>query len=816
MTPPSSLTNILNTLHTHLQTQTQLLPTLHAQLGLPATALEDELKTLQQKLMHSVEEQVESRQTEVEKWLEKCDLVEVECLKYSKALGGNIKATGTSVGELRKETVLPRRFEQASEYQEKLRQLYHTKLEQLTNLTNRLNALARTLDPGFFSHDILHPTPGPAQEGVLDESSNRDVTPERFSKLEKELVRGKSEVLKRLNQLSELFVQIDWLYTELGITPPTLEDLEPIPCSTSSSNSRSTSSLGLHTPSSDPFVLTTPTPASRSSKDYSPLLESDDEDSPFSSSSSDTAHQRVFATFVARIEEAEAEGRSASSQPPNSPPLGLNNVNPTPALMSWASHLCSTLEETKRRRESHIQAMYDQLEPLWQRLKVDQEDMDVFVDMNRGSTEECVRAYEEELERMLELKRERMGEFIQSAREQILRLWDELMTGEEERGAFGAFVDDEHTEELFGIHEDEIRKLQEEKRLKAPLLASVRKYFEICDEERELAAAASDQSRLTGRGSRDPGRLLREEKMRKRVQKEKPRLEQDLLATIPIWEQEVDRPFLVHGESMLQLLMETVSAADKENGNKRNNKPRAGSVPPRATTPVNQGGYAPHCGTGKASGTVTPAVRSAPHSQVNSAPPNKRQKLGDDSGGRAPLGAHRAVNGVGASGYGVSGKKRDISPSKIPGGARLQQSTTNVSSSLPRPVPVPISMPIPKPGTQHHALGHGRMPTGGVFTSAYPSGHAGSGGFPIGIRTASTTNRGYGMGAAKNRNVSGSSLSSSTSTSNYAERKASRAKRESFKPRPSMELTDVGMGMGLSSSRWPVHAFSGLKEEEED
>ena len=32
---------------------------------------------------------------------------------------------------------------------------------------------------------------------------------------------------------------------------------------------------------------------------------------------------------------------------------------------------------------------------------------------------------------------------------------------------------------------------------------------------------ASDQTRLLGRG-RDPGRLLREEKMRKRVTKEKP------------------------------------------------------------------------------------------------------------------------------------------------------------------------------------------------------------------------------------------------------------------------------------------------------
>lgn len=83
---------------------------------------------------------------------------------------------------------------------------------------------------------------------------------------------------------------------------------------------------------------------------------------------------------------------------------------------------------------------------------------------------------------------------------------------------------DEYTEELLTIHEDEIKRLKEDRRIKAPLLCSIKKYFEICDEEKELAASASDQSRLTGRGSRDPGRLLREEKMRKRVSKEKPRV----------------------------------------------------------------------------------------------------------------------------------------------------------------------------------------------------------------------------------------------------------------------------------------------------
>jgi Ase1/PRC1/MAP65 family protein len=74
------------------------------------------------------------------------------------------------------------------------------------------------------------------------------------------------------------------------------------------------------------------------------------------------------------------------------------------------------------------------------------------------------------------------------------------------------------------LHEDKIRQLKEERRTKAHLLPNVRKYFDICEEEKELANTASDQSRLLGRGPRDPGRLLREEKMRKRVQKEKPRV----------------------------------------------------------------------------------------------------------------------------------------------------------------------------------------------------------------------------------------------------------------------------------------------------
>ena len=182
---------------------------------------------------------------------------------------------------------------------------------------------------------------------------------------------------------------------------------------------------------SDPFISSTPTPAGRT-KSQAPTLFP--HDLPVIASESD--HKVVFARFVARLEEAERDGESIEGTH-----IGLEGVDPTPALLAWTETTKNEFEEVKRRREAHIQAMYDQLEALWRRLGVPEESMDAFVEEHRGSTDDTIRAYEEELERMLELKQERMGTFIENARNEIVKLWDDLMVGEEEREDFAPFVD---------------------------------------------------------------------------------------------------------------------------------------------------------------------------------------------------------------------------------------------------------------------------------------------------------------------------------------------------------------------------------------
>ena len=70
--------------------------------------------------------------------------------------------------------------------------------------------------------------------------------------------------------------------------------------------------------------------------------------------------------------------------------------------------------------------------------------MEGFVQAHRGSTQEVVAQYENELERMMKLKRRGMGVFIGNARDEIERLWDDMLVGEDERRDFAPFVDGEY------------------------------------------------------------------------------------------------------------------------------------------------------------------------------------------------------------------------------------------------------------------------------------------------------------------------------------------------------------------------------------
>ena len=118
-------------------------------------------------------------------------------------------------------------------------------------------------------------------------------------------------------------------------------------------------------------------------------------------------------------------------------------------------------------------------------------------------------------------------------------------------------------------------------------------------------------------------------------------------------------------------------------------------------------------------------------------------------------------------------------------------------------------MPVPKPGTQHHALGHERVPTS-LGLAPPPSAYPGM------MRSTSVVGYGAGAGGGGGKRFPSASAGyEGRGAAIGAEimKKASRAQRESFKPRPIVDHMESAGGMGM---RYGGGSVGGLKEEDED
>lgn len=227
----------------------------------------------------------------------------------------------------------------------------------------------------------------------------------------------------------------------------------------------------------------------------------------------------------------------------------------------------------KKGRERRLQELKATVESLWDRLGVEEPDRKQFLAANRGCGLRTINEFEDELARLNELKRQNLHLFVEDARCRLQELWDGLYFSEEEMLDFTPAFSDVYSDALLSAHEAEIARLQALKEQRAPTLELVDKHRSIIADRESLAASAQDASRLMLRGTkgekRDPTRLLREEKMRKRIAKELPKVEAELRKILEQWEDEYGRPFLVHGERYL----DEIAAA------------QARAPPPRSKTP---------------------------------------------------------------------------------------------------------------------------------------------------------------------------------------------------------------------------------------
>ncbi|KAK9472746.1 microtubule associated protein-domain-containing protein [Dipodascopsis tothii] len=207
-------------------------------------------------------------------------------------------------------------------------------------------------------------------------------------------------------------------------------------------------------------------------------------------------------------------------------------------------------------RIRRLGAVKDEVQHLWQKLSEDDSTVRAFDRAHRGIALPVIAAYEHELARLNEKKRDYMHIFVEDARQSLQKLWDSLYFSEEEMLEFTPAWTDIFTDASLAAHESEIARLERLLAERKPVLALIEQWRGLQRDSAELEQSQQDSSRLMSRGAgrRDPSRLLREEQMRKRIAKQKPKVMADLRSALVAWESETSHPFMVNGERFLDTL----------------------------------------------------------------------------------------------------------------------------------------------------------------------------------------------------------------------------------------------------------------------
>ena len=314
------------------------------------------------------------------------------------------------------------------------------------------------------------------------------------------------------------------------------------------------------------------------------------------------------------------------------------------------------LLEEKRQRERRLKELKTSVEGLWDRLGVEDMDRKRFLAGTRGCGLRVINEFEAELDRLNELKRQNLHLFVEDARYKLQELWDTLYFSEEEMLEFTPAFSDVYSDALLSAHESEITRLEALKEQRLPTLQMVEKHRSLVHDRDELTASSQDASRLMMKPQkgekRDPGKLLREEKMRKRIAKELPKLEAELRKVLERWEEEYGRPFLVHGEPYLEEIAASAARAPPPPRSKTPSVPSAPMAAPKSSSKAN------------------PTPASSRQGSVMRAPPRTATKTPVPTVRRNPMAS--STN---------STTTKLMSPSKIP--ARMPLSTMKTGNNSP-------------------------------------------------------------------------------------------------------------------------------------
>lgn len=187
--------------------------------------------------------------------------------------------------------------------------------------------------------------------------------------------------------------------------------------------------------------------------------------------------------------------------------------------------------------------------------------------------------FQAELERCKKEKSANIGKFVERVRAALVTEWDRCLVGQEVRDQFRVFRLTYYNEDMYDLHELELARWQR-------FYAENQRIFELYAQHNmlfekllELNGRGKSANRYHNRG----GQLLQEERQRKMVAKDLPRVGEDLRSAVLAYEAKHGEPFTAFGRPLVEVVDEKWEAHFDQ---KTIDKFRYGSSACKGRTPI--------------------------------------------------------------------------------------------------------------------------------------------------------------------------------------------------------------------------------------
>ncbi|XP_045624638.2 protein regulator of cytokinesis 1 isoform X2 [Procambarus clarkii] len=281
----------------------------------------------------------------------------------------------------------------------------------------------------------------------------------------------------------------------------------------------------------------------------------------------------------------------------------------------------SDLEFRVNENEAKSLELREKISNLWSLLQVSPEEQQAFLATAPQHTPSNISKLGQELDRLLLLRFQNISLFIEKLQEEATVWWDKCYVDVRERERINAMYSDcEANEDVLSAYEQEVEKWKKYYNKNSELLGMVANFLTLFENMLELEERAKDPSRLFNtRG----GALLLEEKAKKKVKAELPRVQERLIESVLSWEEQEGQPFIIYGMQITQYMDELWESHDVKRQLEKNKRLQAKAVDVKR-------------GTGVATNIRTPVALPASA--------KKRGREGEESAG-VKKSKHLAVNG---------------------------------------------------------------------------------------------------------------------------------------------------------------------------